>query len=126
MVELGRGFAWPLCQRLTSCHGAQWPTASAPAAQPKLEETDSPETLSQSATSSRRDEGQTLISVVVSDRTRGNGRKLCQKWFGLAIRERLFTRRVVGDWNRLPKEAVRPPSLTELGKHLDNALRDML
>jgi len=39
--------------------------------------------------------------------------KLHQGKFRLDIRKRLFTESVVGHWNRLPREAVRAPSLSD-------------
>ena len=48
--------------------------------------------------------------------------KLHQGKFRLDIRERLFTERVVSAWNRLPREVVTAPSLSEFKERLDNAL----
>ncbi|KFW76011.1 hypothetical protein N305_01297, partial [Manacus vitellinus] len=53
--------------------------------------------------------------------------KLCQRMFRLEIRRRFFTQRVVvGHWNRLPREGVTAPSLTEFKKCLDNTLGHMV
>ena len=70
--------------------------------------------------------GADLLPLVTSDRTHGNGMKLRRGRVGLDIRKRFFTERVVGHWNRLPREVVTAPSLTEFNKRLDNTLSHML
>ena len=66
------------------------------------------------------------MSLLTSDRAQGNGLKLCQGQVRWDIRKRFFTQRMVGHWNKLPTEAVRAPSLTELRKSLNNTLRHMV
>ena len=46
--------------------------------------------------------------------------KLCQGQFLWDIRRRFFTETVVGHWNRLPREVVTAPILSEFKEHLDN------
>ena len=48
--------------------------------------------------------------------------KLRQGKFRVDIRKRLFTKRVVGHWNRLPREVGTAPSLSELKECLDDTL----
>jgi len=52
--------------------------------------------------------------------------KLHQEKFRSGIRKRFCTERVVGHWNRLPKEVVMAPSLSEFEEHLDNALSETI
>ncbi|KGL96051.1 hypothetical protein N301_03002, partial [Charadrius vociferus] len=55
-----------------------------------------------------------------------NGFKLKDGRFGLDIRKKFFTVRVVRHWNRLPREAVDAPSLEVFNARLDGALSNLV
>lgn len=55
-----------------------------------------------------------------------NEMKLWERKFRLYVKKRFFSERVIGHWNRLPKEAVMTPGLSEFKEHLDNALGHMV
>jgi len=70
--------------------------------------------------------GEGLFTSVCTDRTRGNGCKLKQCRFRLNIKEKFSAMRVLGHWNRLPREVVDAPSLEVFKPRLDGALSNLV
>uniref|UniRef100_A0A8B9IRN1 Reverse transcriptase domain-containing protein n=1 Tax=Amazona collaria TaxID=241587 RepID=A0A8B9IRN1_9PSIT len=73
-----------------------------------------------------RDAEEELFMRDCSERTRGNGFNLKQGKFRLDMRKKLFTVRVVGPWNGLPREIVNASSLAAFKAGLDTDLDGMV
>ena len=56
-------------------------------------------------------EGEQLLILANSDKTRGKGFKLKEGRFRVEITRKFFTPRLVRHWHKLPKEAVDAPAL---------------
>lgn len=59
-------------------------------------------------------------------RTRGNGFKLKDTQFRLALRKKLFVRRVLEHWHRLPRELGGAPSPATFKLRLDGPLNNLI
>ncbi|PKU45997.1 hypothetical protein llap_3698 [Limosa lapponica baueri] len=73
-----------------------------------------------------REVGVGLFSQITGNRTKGNSLKLRQGTFRLNIRIKLFTKRIIKHWNRLPRQVVESPSLEAFKRCVDMVLRDMV
>ncbi|KAJ7400048.1 Zinc transporter 5 [Pitangus sulphuratus] len=70
--------------------------------------------------------GEGFFTKSWNDRKRGNGFKLRQGRYGLDIRKKVFTVRVVRHGHRLPRKAVNAPCLEEFKARLDGALSNLI
>ena len=67
-----------------------------------------------------------LFSRACCDRIRGDGFKVEEGRFRLAIRKTFFALRVVEHWHRLPREVADAPSLETFKVRLDGALSNVI
>lgn len=67
-----------------------------------------------------------IWSRQTSEKTQGNTIKLYQWRFRLKFGRRFYTQRIVGHWNRLSREVVTGPSLSECPEFKKYALRNMV
>ena len=56
----------------------------------------------------------------------GNGFKLEEGRFKLGNRKKFFALKVVGHWNRLPREVVNAPSLETSKARMDEAVSNLV
>jgi len=67
-----------------------------------------------------------FFTTIFSDRTSVSGHKLEHRKFCMNTRKNFFTLQVTEHWNKLPREAVKSPSLEIFKTHLDAFLHNQL
>ena len=70
-------------------------------------------------------EGHLFCQSISLSPSQASGFKLQQGRFRLDMRKKIFRERVVGQWNRLPREGVESPSLDVFKGRLDELLGDV-
>ncbi len=61
-----------------------------------------------------------IFFILNTSKTRGHGFKIFKKQSRLQVRKKVFTQRIVNDWNRIPREVVNSSSIVQFEKSYDD------